>query len=66
MQRSVVITGLGPINAFGLGIDPLWNALIEGKSAIGPILRFAPGDCESKVAAEVSVALSGVTKIVPR
>ena len=66
MLRSVVITGLGPISAFGLGIDPLWNALLAGKSAIGPIQRFDPGGFECKFAAELSDDLYSVKKFVPK
>ena len=33
-DRRVVITGIGPITAFGLGIDPLWSALDAGETAL--------------------------------
>ncbi len=39
-RRRVVITGLGPVSAHGLGIDPLWQALCEGRSALAPIRAF--------------------------
>jgi 3-oxoacyl-[acyl-carrier-protein] synthase II len=39
-RRRVVITGLGPVSAHGLGIEPLWNALCEGRSALAPIRAF--------------------------
>lgn len=38
--RRVAITGIGPITPFGLGIEPLWNGLIEGRSMIGPSPLF--------------------------
>ena len=34
MKRRVVVTGMGCITPFGIGIDTLWNNLINGKSAI--------------------------------
>ncbi len=34
MERRVVITGLGPITAFGVGMVPLWDAMVAGRSAI--------------------------------
>ncbi len=39
-RRRVVITGLGPVTAHGVGIDPLWSALCEGRSALAPIRAF--------------------------
>ncbi|MSR42292.1 MAG: beta-ketoacyl-[acyl-carrier-protein] synthase family protein [Phycisphaerales bacterium] len=39
-RRRVVLTGLGPATAFGLGIDPLWAALLEGRSALAPLRAF--------------------------
>lgn len=34
MKRRVVVTGMGCITPFGVGVDTLWNNLKEGKSAI--------------------------------
>lgn len=34
-KKRVVITGLGAISPLGIGVDKLWNGLIEGKSGIG-------------------------------
>ena len=39
MTRNVVITGLGPVSGVGLGIEPTWQALLAGQSAIAPIQR---------------------------
>jgi 3-oxoacyl-[acyl-carrier-protein] synthase II len=33
-KRRVVITGLGAVSPLGIGVDELWNSLIEGKSGI--------------------------------
>ena len=66
MSRSVVITGLGPITAFGPGLDPLWQAMIEGRSAIRRIERFDPGGFECTVAAELDGDLLNVRKVVPK
>jgi len=33
--RRVAITGIGPITPFGLGMEPLWNGLLEGRSMLG-------------------------------
>ncbi|MHC4302987.1 MAG: beta-ketoacyl-[acyl-carrier-protein] synthase family protein [Planctomycetota bacterium] len=66
MSRSVVITGLGPITAFGPGLDPLWQAMVEGRSAIRRIERFDPCGFECKVAAELPGDLFNVRKVVPK
>jgi 3-oxoacyl-[acyl-carrier-protein] synthase II len=66
MSRRVVITGLGPITAFGPGLDPLWKAMVEGRSAIRRIERFAPCGFACKVAAELDGDLFNLRKVVPK
>ncbi len=34
MKRRVVVTGLGAVSPFGIGVDKLWTSLVEGKSGI--------------------------------
>jgi len=38
--RRVVITGLGVVSPLGLSPDELWNGLVEGTSAVGPLRAF--------------------------
>ncbi len=52
-RRRVVLTGLGPATAFGLGIDPLWAALVEGRSALAPIRAFDASGFRAACGAEV-------------
>lgn len=33
-KKRVVVTGLGAISPFGIGVDKLWNSLKEGKSGV--------------------------------
>lgn len=33
-KRRVVVTGLGAVSPFGLGVDKLWDSLAQGKSGI--------------------------------
>jgi 3-oxoacyl-[acyl-carrier-protein] synthase II len=40
MPRRVAITGLGAVSPFGVGAEALWDALIEGRTAIAPIRAF--------------------------
>jgi 3-oxoacyl-[acyl-carrier-protein] synthase II len=53
VKRRVVVTGIGLITPLGIGTDQTWNALINGKSGVGPITRFDASDQASQIAAEV-------------
>ncbi len=53
MSRNVVITGLGVVSGFGVGIEPLWAALCEGRSCLAPIRRFDASGFACKVAGEL-------------
>lgn len=66
MSRRVVITGLGPITAFGVGMAPLWSALCEGRSAIRRIARFDPSGFACTVAAELDDGLFDLRTVVPK
>jgi 3-oxoacyl-(acyl-carrier-protein) synthase len=39
-RRRVAITGLGLITAFGAGVEPLWEGLMAGRSAVAPARGF--------------------------
>jgi 3-oxoacyl-[acyl-carrier-protein] synthase II len=64
--RSIVLTGLGPISAFGVGIDPLWAAMCEGRSAIAPIKRWDASGFPSCAGAELADELYDVKTAVPK
>ena len=66
MARSVVITGLGPIAACGMGIDPLWSTLCDGRSHISRIEAFDAGSFSCQFGAELSQDAFSVRKIVPK
>ncbi len=53
MKNRVVITGLGVLSACGAGWRPLWEACLEGRSAIRPISRFALGNFPAQHGGEV-------------
>ena len=53
MEKRVVITGLGAITPVGIGKENFYNALLEGKSGIGPITRFDASDYATRIAGEV-------------
>lgn len=66
MPIRTLITGLGPITAFGLGIDPFWTALCEGRSAVRRISRLDPSGFPCQVAAEIPDELFDVKSVVPK
>ena len=49
----VVITGLGAVAPSGIGIETIWQNLIKGVSAIGPITRFDASKHDCRIAGEV-------------
>jgi 3-oxoacyl-[acyl-carrier-protein] synthase II len=49
----VAITGLGPITAVGIGVEPLWQGLRQLKSPVRRITRFDPNPWRSRIAAEI-------------
>ena len=52
-KRRVVITGLGAVTPFGVGIDKFWNSLVEGKSGIRNIEAMDTEKHVVKIAGEV-------------
>ncbi len=52
--RSVVITGIGPITASGVGTTALWNGLHSGRSPAQITNRFETDQFRSKLAIEPS------------
>lgn len=52
MPRGVVITGLGTVSGFGLRTSVLWDALLEGRSAVKRITLLDPSGFGCPFAAE--------------
>jgi 3-oxoacyl-[acyl-carrier-protein] synthase II len=44
LNCAVWITGIGAWNALGRNAGEFWEALAAGKSGVGDLVRFAPGD----------------------
>jgi len=53
MERRVVITGVGLVSPLGIGTSQNWEALLAGRSGIGPITRFDTSDYPARIAGEV-------------
>jgi len=49
----VVVTGLGPITAVGIGVEAFWQGLRRERSPVRRITRFDPSPWRSRIAAEV-------------
>ena len=52
-QRRVVITGVGAVTPVGNTAEEFWQALLEGRSGIGPITRFDATGFETRIAGEL-------------
>jgi 3-oxoacyl-[acyl-carrier-protein] synthase II len=52
-KRRVVITGIGMISPLGIGNEPTWQALLEGRSGIDRITKFDASQYPCKIAGEV-------------
>ena len=53
MKRRVVITGLGLTTPLGIGLDNVWERILDGQSGVGPITRFDASSHDTRIAAEV-------------
>ncbi len=52
-KRRVVITGIGMISPLGTGNAVTWDALLAGKSGVGPITKFDVSAYDCRIAGEV-------------
>ena len=52
-QRRVVITGVGAVSAAGIGVPPLWEALLAGRSCISRIENYDSEGMRSRIGGEV-------------
>lgn len=52
-MRRVVVTGMSAITPYGQEVAALWNALLEGKSAVSRISMFDPSNHPVHINAEV-------------
>ena len=53
MKRRVVVTGIGMISPLGIGNEPTWQGLVEGRSGVDKITKFDTTNFPSKIAGEV-------------
>ncbi len=53
MSRRVVVTGVGAVTAVGHTAEETWQAMLAGRSGIGPITAFDPEPYPIRIQAEV-------------
>ena len=53
-ERRVVITGLGLVTPLGIGVEPFWSSLMDGRSAVRKIRAFPIAGLPNDVGAEVA------------
>ncbi|GAB4332964.1 MAG: beta-ketoacyl-ACP synthase II [Dehalococcoidia bacterium] len=53
MSRRVVVTGVGAVTAAGNTAEETWQAMLDGRSGVGPITYFDPEPYASRIQAEV-------------
>jgi len=51
--RRVVVTGVGLVSPLAIGTQANWEAILAGKSGIGPITRFDASHYSARIAGEV-------------
>ena len=51
-MRRVVVTGLGAVTPVGVDVESYWDAIVAGRSGVGPLTLVDPELVPSKVAAE--------------
>ena len=52
-KRRVVVTGIGMVSPLGIGNEPTWQGLIEGRSGVGRITKFDATNYACQIAGEV-------------
>ncbi len=53
--RRVVVTGVGAVTPLGLGVQNVWNRLLNGESGAGAIQSFDVEDLSVKIACQVPI-----------
>ena len=53
MNRRVVVTGMGCVSPFGVGVDTLWNNIKAGNCAVRPLNCIDPDKHVVKIGGEV-------------
>ncbi len=52
-QRRVVVTGMGMVSPLGNDMESSWDAIVNGRSGLGPITSFDASAFSTRIAGEV-------------
>jgi 3-oxoacyl-[acyl-carrier-protein] synthase II len=52
-RRRVVVTGIGMLTPLGIGVEANWDALVHGRSGIGPLTYFDAAGFPTRIAGQV-------------
>lgn len=52
--RRVVVTGMGAVTPLGVNVADMWQAVVDGRSAVRPITAFDASGFTSRIAASVT------------
>ena len=63
--RRSVISGIGVVSGLGIGAEPLWQGLLEGRSAIAPVRAFDASSFPLTLAAEIEDGFK-VQQFIPK
>lgn len=66
MRCDVAITGIGPVTALGIGIDPLWAAIESGTTGIRRIESYDAAKWGSPFGGELPADAFSIRKLVPK
>ncbi|NBT90362.1 MAG: hypothetical protein EBT50_05950 [Verrucomicrobia bacterium] len=58
MTRRVVVTGIGGVSGYGIGVESLWRGLVGGKTAVRPVDWRGWESAPIQVAAQVPEPVS--------
>jgi 3-oxoacyl-[acyl-carrier-protein] synthase II len=53
VSKRIVVTGLGCVTPIGLDVRSTWDAMVAGRSGVGPINGFDASALSTRIAAEV-------------
>jgi 3-oxoacyl-[acyl-carrier-protein] synthase II len=56
VKDPIVVTGMGLVTPLGVGVEPVWQRLLEGQSGITKVDRFDTDDLATKIAGTVPSA----------
>ncbi len=59
-DAAVVVTAFGAVTALGVGVDALWQGLLEGRQPFSTVRAFAVEGCRAQLAAEVTANVPSV------